>query len=594
MEGELCDPSVDLDSTLPGALHRFGAGAGGATPSRLRGIFAYIVFDDGNVRVIDIEDYDSLCRRPVQTNASDEPDFRGCLGDPSAVPFVVSEDPTVTDEISCNMVQRHRARSATLMLNSAELGWASAGVRAFPALTGADGRILPNDRSDEGRQNPKMLAVLHRDDQVPTLFVAGTEHGPDSTDEEERLPLNPALASHNSLALITNEPRAYFGGSGANYSAVYEGKIRGERPAGVLGSSQSAIELSADLNAAFCSGGVEDQDAMTDRGTQMGLSGEALDAFARDHADFVHITSSFPDEDSAWWTGARCGSFSAIGEVAGVDLSGPPHLMCRAVFGSPTDPLPPRDLRILEAYQSRLVIERRGGLGSAFDLPAPGQAAGGTSAYGELLSCCFPEALSYEVRAGDQWVVSSPYFYHSIHASPRELQSGATEYRCVRDPNPWRSRLDGRAFEVSCADSDDGQSCAAAGVGVDPTATACVSALTESYRCGPEEPAQLACEPPAAFAGSPACVFQSLTTRFAVYRGDTPSQRDMRFSWTMTGAFDPMTVPLGVPPSYSQNVPAAIAYAQKAGLLLVGDAQRQGVVPIAVGSPSGQIPVPIQ
>jgi hypothetical protein len=91
VDGLTCEPGrFDADGNRisdddPQALYRptedFSAGA---APSKLRGVFAMVALQSGQVAFIDVEDLDAPCRRPTSTNAGAAADFHGCSGDPNA------------------------------------------------------------------------------------------------------------------------------------------------------------------------------------------------------------------------------------------------------------------------------------------------------------------------------------------------------------------------------------------------------------------------------------------------------------------------------------------------------------------------------
>ncbi|HYQ18284.1 MAG TPA: hypothetical protein VEQ58_21060, partial [Polyangiaceae bacterium] len=80
--GSRCDPNPD--ATDPAALlARPNADYSvGARPGLLRGLFGFVLLTNGNIAVIDVDDFDAACRRPIASNPDSMPDFRGCANDP--------------------------------------------------------------------------------------------------------------------------------------------------------------------------------------------------------------------------------------------------------------------------------------------------------------------------------------------------------------------------------------------------------------------------------------------------------------------------------------------------------------------------------
>jgi hypothetical protein len=71
------------------------------------------------------------------------------------------------------------------------------------------------------------------------------------------------------------------------------------------------------------------------------------------------------------------------------------------------------------------------------------------------------------------------------------------------------------------------------------------------------------------------CIFENLTSRFVVYRGDQPSIRDMSFTWSTTGGFSPLAMSLATQSS-SVN-PQSMVYIPELGFLAVVDGSTLGL-----------------
>src|SRR5690606_20743529 len=128
----------------------------GARPGLLRGLFGYALLSNGNVAIVDIEDLDAPCRRPVTANHSSTPDFRGCFDDTIDEAYYTTDgnedsSPTVTEEASCSVVTPHRARSL-VEIKTEQNGQVNApSLRAFGRLS-QDGRGLAVSRlTPEGK-----------------------------------------------------------------------------------------------------------------------------------------------------------------------------------------------------------------------------------------------------------------------------------------------------------------------------------------------------------------------------------------------------------------------------------------------------------
>jgi hypothetical protein len=547
-----CDPDPRTPAGDPGAQRRpSGNFASGARHDELRGVFAFLALSSGQVAVIDVDDRDAACRRPIQANPSEVEDFRGCAGDPEGIAyFTVNQDPeatpTVTGELSCQVVQPHRARSASPLINTLNFGVRAPALRAYPFLTSDLGRRLPTDQTEEGRQFPRMLGVDFSEQEPGSVYVGSTLHRRGAG--REPLVIDPAEAEQNSLVLNLAEPRAY--PVSETFTAVYEGVVLGERPVARLTRRSDGLEL-ADSGIVFCDRGVQSRALMSVVARDLGVErGSDIDAFGHRHADFVFITSDILPEDHSYWTHNVCGA-------ADPEQPGASFAQCRARFGPRDAPTNWRELRVLEANRSRLVVE-------------PRHVVAQRAAASDLIACCFPELISYEVRASHQWIVrgSVSGFRHRIRTAVDDPSTPDVDEtgQCVFDGSPLRAGLNSRAFEVSCRDDPPG-SCPrhedgapAIGLARPGEDTGCVveDPLTEVKVLGPGNP----------------CIFSNHTMSFVIYRGLEPSRRDMTFSWEVIGGFVPFSFDLtrdGL-----NTVPESIVYSPEAQLLAVTDGSTRG------------------
>lgn len=550
--GIACDPDPDIDVDSPAARYRTTSDmARGARPSALRGVFGFVLLSNGRVAVVDVEDYDAACRRPTSTNTANVFDFRGCAGDDRAEPFLLNGVRTVSGETSCRAVVPHRARSARLVATTQQSGIGAPSLRALPRLT-RYGRGLPlSNLLPQGQVNPLMAAVdfdnpVPGGEPVPAQTFVGVTLRTSGVGRDD-LVLDPTLAEQASLALPQVDPRSY--PTQETVTVTYEGPLAAERPAGVL-EVDGATALLSDQDALFCELGVQDLELTREVGVErFGLEGAQLDEFAERHGDYVQITSRLrPSRDSYWrGAGATCGG-------------GGGYELCSSVFGvgeldelDNEGELPAaRDLRITAAYQDRLLLE-----------PRPGGAAP------ELIACCFPDELSYRVRAGGQWVVrgSVSGFRHTVRAVATE-----DGLRCVRDCAPWRPQEQGRVFEISS--STEGCPALGAGEPDEPLPPGCAvgRAGEDDAICvydaatGPVRPGGPASE----------CIHDGLTARFVIYRGLEPSLRDMTYAYEVVGGFAPLAMPL----TSNTNVilPVAITSVPGFEFLAVVDSQDRGLM----------------
>lgn len=512
-EGVACDPDPRLPPDSQAAEYRPALDLStGADPRKLRGTFAFAALHTGQIYVIDVEDLDATCRRPIGTNPAPDEDLYGCRNDDASLGdsgYLLGLAPTVTNELSCNVVTPHRARGRGYFLNGG--GQRSAALVSFPTLTLDSGRSVSTDQTDEGRDYPKLLAARHVAGQDENLYVGPLVYSTGGANS--LVDVDPSGAERSSLLLSYQEPRAFI--PGEDFTATYEGTVRPASDA--LFGIDAATGLGAineGLNASFCSAGVQDMDLTMEVGRSLGVtSAESLLAFARRHADYVQIVGDLLEEDDPHWSAPNAGESCGLELFQSADnpslLSGRP--LCEQFFLPAEAESDNRDYRVVRASEDALLVEPR----SVDDMTSERR----RRLLSEFAACCFPDPTAFQIRAGHQWVVrgAATGFSHSVTTDPASL-------RCVSDCNPMTALQRGRVFEVSC---DAG--CSGAGPAQD-TDFVCRVGDT-SGGIDPGEP------------GSE-CVFQSLTTRFAIYRGQRQSRRDMRFRWQLADGFSPFVIGL--------------------------------------------------
>ncbi len=532
--GAECNPDPAADNSV-NALYRPSSDlSSGAAPRVLRGVFGLALLKTGQVVVIDEQDFDAPCRRPESGNTSSEPDYRGCSGDALAT-YSSGGEPTVSNEASCNIVEPHRTRSGNYVLTTPGIGAAAPTLRSLPRLHAATGgSAAPDDPA-----NPKLLAVdfaapgTSPPTAAPTEVYVGTDKYSTAPDAENLVDTDPKTAQNESIVLPLQEPRAF--GPQEDFTLTYEGTLFDKsRTTGVLNLSASdATQASlVDPDAYFCNIGVQDQDMARQVGGDLAVASADLDDFASSHADRLEITGARLASDDSYW---RSTAAAACGGAA----NGPYN--CDALFGTPDLPTTARDLRVVEAWSDHLVV-------------TPAQAG---VTLGNV-QCCFPEAESYTIRGGAQWILRGAAFRHHVRVS----QSGRCEFDC----NPRRALLKGRAFEVPdifCHSVPDGKG-------------------GETQDCRP-----IACnETKGAKITDPSspCIFNSISARFAVYAGTAPTVRDTNFTWTVTGGFVPLVA--NIASQTASVLPQSMTFIPQIGQLAVADGASAGLVLISLDTVS--------
>ncbi len=594
------DPSLSLDPPAPEVQYRSSADRSqGARPRLLRGLFGLVLLTNGQLYVVDVDDFDRLCRRPVPTNASSTPDFRGCQEDPEDISYYTvvtgpdgAPEPggprdarTVTAEVSCNMVEPHRTRSEAFGLADASLGIGAPSLRALPHFNEA-----PYSTGSRTAERPKLLAVPFASPDggegvPPELFVGTTLYSTSS--ENTTLPTVPnADEDTNGLALPLNEPRSYL--SNDRNVLTFEGRVVGaDFPSGFFDLSALSADTPGVVNdpaAFYCGNGIYDVAMMANYAEEvLGLSAaESLrfaegpaDAPQLGHADYVQITGDFPSLVDPYWQSVR-GLADGGGRAECLEAFGPPP-------GQSQDLQTSRDFRILEAYQDRLVIR-----------PRQEQSPERLAELVRLVGYCFPSGVRYTVRSSNQWTLANGTPGWLVDT----VVDSANGNRCVRDCNPRKRWFKKRLFEIAstdvCGPDGTAESCAISGVG--PGTASDGPCRYDPIVAGPP-PAEgatplavrgITLEEPG---GADRCIFENLTSRFVVYRGQKPSVRDMSFTWDQTGGFYPLTASLTL---VSRMVmPQNLEYVPELEAIAVVDAASLGLSLMTLDSLVIQEPWPV-
>lgn len=551
--GVRCEPSPEGDDSA-GALFRPTA-TGGANPVKLRGLFAVASLLNGQLAVIDVDDYDASCRRPsaVGTEANSSV---GCPTDTQEFSDVEAlndgELTRVTNEQSCNVVQPHRVRARSLYTE----GIGAPRLRAFPRLRSEEGTSLIVDQSPKGLEHPRMLVPYGEAGRLMVGTSVYTTDGVDGT----KLESDPQLNEGSNLLLPLQQPRSYAKHTGLG-AISYEGILGSANQARVSvvrGAEYERKDVAA-LNdeklygvvdsgpgALLCSLGLEDRLTIGDRAEELqptsdatGIAMSATDfrsRFAGYYGDYVEMLEPLLADTHPYWSGDGkiCGE-----KYRGSGIDG--RRACELTFGINADGQSQRDFRVVRAFDDELVVEPRR-YGSDKE----------RTALLEMLDCCFPDATWYVPRASHQWV------YREASTLSHSVQVGETG-ECVTSEQSYRSRLGFRAFEVSC----DGDDCNGVGSAREADVPVCVLGSTSDE----------------ALAALPAvCRYDGISAQFVVYQGTQASSRGMEFSWSISGGFSPFMIAMTSFGVQKQSIPQRVRFIPQVGRLAVTDG----------GAPSGR------
>jgi hypothetical protein len=548
ISGIRCDPDPAADDS-PGALFRPSANGDGAGPGRLRGLFAMAALHNGNLVMIDVDDYDAACRRPAAiARAPGEP---GCASDPTQFADTeleeLNDDETtrVTDEASCFVVQPHRVRVRT----SYTQGTGAPRLRALPRLRSQDGTSLLVDQTPQGLEQPRILAPYGKDVSLTVGSVTYTTDG----EGEEALIADPNLAEGSNLFLPPDEPRSYWRHTGLG-AVTYEGALtspiqsrvtltRGEDyPRRALANANSGAlyaVLDSGPGSWLCNTGIEDLATMGERAGQMqgtaGVLASDIDpeeyrrGFGQDYGDYVEVIEPLLADTHQYWQGdgAACGEAYRGDAVSGREA-------CELMFGSSAEGRRQRDFRVIRAFDDELLVEPRR-YGSEKE----------RTAIIELLGCCFPDATWFVPRASQQWV------YREANTLSHDVETGPSG-ECRRSADPAKDARGFRVFEVSCIGDD----CGSVGAPAEDVAPSCVLESSSNQ-------ALTALKSP--------CVYDGLTAQLTVYAGQEPSVRNMEFSWVLSGGFTPFVIPMTSFGDRKQSNPQRLRFVPQVGRLAITD-----------------------
>jgi hypothetical protein len=391
--GVPCDPTnIDDPNRPPDDFLSSGAG-----PRRLRGIFAFLASANGELNVFDVDDLDVQCRRPRYSDDS-------ALGCTETVTIPLDTGlPSASQEISCNVVERHRPRSLNFVTNADRGGRRAPAMVNFPVLYDKDGTALSNDPTRPGVELlPKLLgpsteALDEGSRPLIATVLSSTltpgSGGLSSNPNDEEIP--------NWVAFDLREPRAH---ATQVWTVTYEGTLpwftgrRGllhcadpkkEALECELGDNPSNLELH-DSSVGFCDGGAQGEDLAPG-------------------GDILEITDNLPDPADPYWATAQECTRSDCEEVFGTLEA--PRVLDR---GEPIG----RDIIIAKSYQGRLSLRPSATMREGLP-PVP-------------VACCFPYPVSYTVRARQQWIVTGQATGFSHRLIPNKNDTACME---SGDPN---------------------------------------------------------------------------------------------------------------------------------------------------------------
>jgi hypothetical protein len=558
------DPNYPL-KPVPGSDSTTAAG-----PRNLRGIFAFLLLANGQIVVVDVDDCDATCRRPIQAA---EPLACGLA------PVLANPDPAAnaaSSEVSCNVVERHRIRSGYFFANnSSTSGLHAPAMQNFPLLHDKDGAVSQD--TGGARRRPKMLgpvfldvdtddpenpgAKIKAEDPVKST-LAGVVFGSAAAKSLSPFPYTATaprllgqdggtaadpdqtlVAANNWVVFDLAEPRVHVD---QTWSVAYEGEVPGIRGrTGRLQCRDPGVARLADCaagfdlydsSAAFCSRGIYDAAAAANVGIDSG--------------DIVEIIERLPETDDPYW--------ASVGDLCS-------RTRCELAFGTAENPavLGTREQEVEAAYQDRLVLK-------PVQVPDP---------FYPLtkkipLACCFPYPVAYTVRVGKQWIVtgSATGFAHHVVSDPKA--ANPSDARCVDSCDPRLALSNGRVRMLTAADA--------------PAVENTEGLTSGGLPLTSDLPGYGDVSPFKSSAVKRARMFRNMQIQFALWAPEDTAcekelcvQRGMYFSFAEVGGFSGLTMSLS---ASTQVAPQSISYVMGIEQLAVPDAVSQGLMLVDLNS----------
>ncbi|CAN5924277.1 hypothetical protein BH11MYX4_BH11MYX4_27210 [soil metagenome] len=413
--GLLCNPNKNVESDPRsdlGSYYRADKTDPGQSigPRRLRGIFAFATLASGQVITINVDDWDSPCRRPfdmtkdVSDVALAQPAPSGPSDkDPYHAPTVTAG--AVTNEAFFPMSAPHTLRSEVLITNDSISGNQLPRIVTSPVVN-SNGVILPQ--------------VGPGSDDTPSLSVRfSLDEAQVHIDQDWLLVYEPAIPGFDGISapVVTRN----------NYASI------------VLDQPQ----------ARFCTKGVEDWARGSERtkiiNGELAKSGKSLPAGAeRWMTDYVQLTEDLLDVSDDYWGLDQSKSDQSCWEGPLASASGATrHDACARTYGSlASDEKPTRDFPIVEAYDDHVVLGR-------FYTPKDGHREvvytdPSNASDLKLMQCCFHHQVRFRVRTGQLWTAIGQSVGGGVGLGVFSHMTSDSAGRCVSSCDPRESLLNSR------------------------------------------------------------------------------------------------------------------------------------------------------
>lgn len=380
-------------------------------PARLRGIFALLTLANGQIVVVDVDDWDTSCRRPAKLDGTPtvEGASRGALAVPQATDLAspynlpAAFSGSVTKEVYFPVSAPHRLRSSKTMI-----------------LDGTTTRTAPYSLAAQILQGDTPLGAMA---PKPFLDVKLAYDLPDvALDQDWTFVYEGQLTGFNGLVapIATTDAWATLtfdrSGGGLCARGVEDRRLGASRARDLL----HQVSVAARAKNGPCDPRT-DCSALAERDFALppGLE-ERL-------GDYVVLNDEIlPESDGYWRADAACWGDPEPDpndpnlQKTPTDAAGR-RALCKAVFGEQKSHSDERHLPILEAYDDRLVV----GVYTPYE-PTPALRKGQRASTSreryrlQLAQCCFHAQSRFQVRTGGEWLAvgSAVGVLHDVTVDP--------------------------------------------------------------------------------------------------------------------------------------------------------------------------------
>ncbi len=615
--GILCNPNkaagLSFPPADPGAYYRANADATNPTfglegqlglgPNRLRGVFGFATLTNGSVIIIDVDDWDSPCRRPdPMGNDPNDDEFPSTVQQP-LISSVTPNEPAHLNAQDLNPYHApvaygdrftysnaagagittgtsgeaffpvsapNRLRSLNLLSNNPQTGLNVPHVVSVPVLAS----VLGNNSTPlqisgiPGTANPMLLPTYS---ELTDTSYEVSPNTPDPTQRQPSFPNGATSASGSGSKLLSQpilnaipgvrvsweDPTAHYN---QNWQITFEGVLPGfsgtPGQSGVsanLSTTDNFNSMSMDTGAAMCRRGVEDAQVGAER------ANEYLAALPKygikppnrlDHrvGDYVQLSEDVLGPDDPYWgeddstsPGGTCWNWDPAHPHTS---AGDRHDTCQAIYGYAGDQSIQRDFPIWQAFDDHFVITRYG-YTDATDDPGSREIVGpdpSNAASMKAMFCCFHRAVQFHVRTGGEWLAVGSVLGLLHHVTTDSNNA------CVQSCESRESLLNSRSIGLARAGAD----------------------FTENSPTPPDRNSILALRNP---------MFSYLIWNGTDTTGkiDFAPARDMQWQFSMSGQFTPLVINYAGTTTGAVS-PQSMLFLESFGRVAVVDGSSAGLV----------------